>query len=154
MTITYVQFKTILLDKADVVVCPTNAVGAMGTGLAKRFRDHFRGLYPKYQNHCAKYDMIHLVPFVWPVPDKPQVVYCLHTKRHWRNDSSLEIIEDGLIKLMRWCEDHEVKSLAIPALGCGKGGLDFIGDGVKELMERYLKQSNMDVRVYIPYGID
>lgn len=68
------------------------------------------------------------------------------TKDHWRNPSRLEWIEAGLVDLQRYAPGFQ--SLAVPALGCGLGGLKW--DDVKRLMEMYLSQIGIPVSVYPP----
>jgi O-acetyl-ADP-ribose deacetylase (regulator of RNase III) len=47
------------------------------------------------------------------------------TKDHWRNPSKLEYIEKGLADLKQCVRSIGLTSVAIPALGCGLGELDW-----------------------------
>ena len=49
---------------------------------------------------------------------------------------------------MRVLDQYRIKSIAIPPLGCGNGGLDW--SKVKELMEKYLGELNVDIHIYQP----
>jgi O-acetyl-ADP-ribose deacetylase (regulator of RNase III) len=65
--------------------------------------------------------------------EAPRWIINFPTKQHWRNPSEIEWIEDGLQDLVRFIREHKVKSIALPALGCGNGGLDW--KSVRPLIE-------------------
>ncbi len=116
-------------SQAQVWVNPVNCVGVMGAGLAKKFANRFPGVLNSYRHACAEPKT--LFPgniIVLPQHDTtppPKWVVCFATKDHWRNPSKIEWIEAGLVVLVDWCKDHEISSLAIPAIGCGLGGLQW-----------------------------
>jgi O-acetyl-ADP-ribose deacetylase (regulator of RNase III) len=145
MGIEYIERGDIFTSAAQVLVCPTNAGGVMGNGLAYAFRMKVPRLFYQYRAHCKAHNPDDMAPFVFDAYE--YVVYCLHTKKKWWLNSSKEIIRDGLLKLIQWCTDKGIESVAMPALGCGKGGLDFNKE-VKPLIEELLKESDMDVIVY------
>src|SRR5438067_13620338 len=70
------------------------------------------------------------------------------TKRHWRGRSRLEDIETGLVSLVRQYREWQIQSLAMPALGCGHGGLNW--SDVRPLIEQHLSDLNIDIEVYEP----
>ena len=144
MTVKYIDSYRILHDDAQVLICPTNAGGVMGAGLAKVFREQIPGLFTQYKAHCEHHDPVDMVPFVYPF--NGQQIYCLHTKRKFWEASTLAIIEDGIAKLLEWCLTEEIKSVAMPALGCGRGGLKF--EDVQPLLERLLSSSEVEFRLY------
>jgi O-acetyl-ADP-ribose deacetylase (regulator of RNase III) len=146
MAIKFIETDGILSDDALVLVCPTNAGGVMGTGLAKAFRTQIPGLFKAYTKHCRKHRPESMVHFVHP--HEGQAIYCLHTKVRWRNGSSLEIVREGLERLIKWCKENDIESVALPMLGCGKGALE-VRD-VKPIMEELLTPGNVDFRVYCP----
>lgn len=145
MGIRYINSYRILSDTAQVLVCPTNAGGVMGAGLAKVFREQIPGLFSRYRRHCAQHDPSAMVPFIYPIKEQ-HFVYCLHTKCKYWQESSLDIVKDGLAKLVDWCIAMEITSVALPALGCGRGGLTF--EAVQIVLDTYLKDVNIDFRVY------
>jgi len=147
MGIRYIEHGDIFQDDAQVLVCPTNAGGIMGNGLAFAFRMRIPGLFPRYRRHCAKHDLDDMVHFPFKAEDC--IVYCFHTKKKWWMDSTTALIRDGLMKLINWCAENGIEQIALPALGCGKGGLDFDKDLVP-LLEELLKELDMDVTVYCP----
>lgn len=145
MTIKHVNSYRILSDDADVIVCPTNAGGVMGAGLAKAFREQIPGLFTKYRKHCQVYDPKAMVPFIYFVDGEP-TIYCLHTKCKYWMDSTLDIIRDGVSRLLDWCQAHQIRSVALPALGCGRGGLTF--EEVMPLLDELLSESSIEFRLY------
>lgn len=146
MAVEFIETYGLMRDDAQVIVCPTNAGGVMGSGLAKYFREQIPGLFNAYRKHCKKHLKAELVPFVYPTEGR--WVYCLHTKVVWWEDSSLDIVRLGLEKLIAWCKLHQITSVAMPALGCGRGALEF--RDVKPIMEELLKDVEMEVHVYCP----
>lgn len=138
MPIRYVEDDSSLLDSpANVLVCPVNCrPGVMGKGLAKAFADRWP---PLKDCHRKCVEEGYLSPGhghgVWltrePERPDPFMVYLFPTKDHWRDPSRLQWVENGLARLckeMEWNSrsmwmGRAVKSVAIPALGCGLGGL-------------------------------
>lgn len=121
------------------ITCPVNLKGTLGNGLALYFKKRYSGLLETYQGLLASGEL---------AIGRPQLVrtgtgqyICLFpTKDDWRDPSRPEYIEQGLqfiidetLSGMYYCVD----SIAFPALGCGKGQLDFERD-VKPIMIRYL----------------
>ncbi len=54
----------------------------------------------------------------------PRLIINFPTKRHWRGRSRLADIESGLDDLRRVLIERDIRSVALPALGCGLGGLE------------------------------
>ena len=121
---------------ADALVNPTNCVGVMGKGLAKEFKRRFPEMFKEYKDLC---DDGLILPgevcslTVGDIP--PRFVFNFPTKKHWRDPSQLSYIEAGLVSLKnltRYVSDRSIRngeppvqSVAIPAVGCGLGGLDW-----------------------------
>jgi O-acetyl-ADP-ribose deacetylase (regulator of RNase III) len=55
----------------------------------------------------------------------PRFVINFPTKRHWKDKSKLADIEAGLLALVQEVRAHGIRRIALPALGCGNGGLDW-----------------------------
>jgi O-acetyl-ADP-ribose deacetylase (regulator of RNase III) len=71
------------------------------------------------------------------------------TKRHWREQSRIEYIESGLQSLVESVELYGIKSVAMPALGCGLGGLHYAE--VKPLIEKaFADLMNVEVLLFVP----
>ena len=116
----------ILESNADVHVIPVNCGGVMGAGLARAYRNRFPRVEGAYLGLCA--DGV-LRPGVvkWAgAYDKTFVFF--PTKDEWRNSSQLAWIQEGLLELTVALIEgklRKAKHVAIPALGCGLGGLEW-----------------------------
>lgn len=112
---------------AQVWVNPVNCVGVMGAGIAKKFASKFPGMLNYYRHVCIEQKSVrpgYIITMQHDAPP-PSWVVCLATKDHWKNPSQLSWIADGLDNLAQWCKEYHIESLAMPAIGCGLGGLDW-----------------------------
>jgi O-acetyl-ADP-ribose deacetylase (regulator of RNase III) len=115
-------------------VNPVNTEGVMGAGLAKQFKIKFPDMFKDYENKCKsglKIGEIH----IWDNGKDPKYILNFPTKDKWKNPSKMEFITKGLKGLAMAINDLGIKSIAIPAIGCGLGGLDF--EDVKSEIERF-----------------
>jgi O-acetyl-ADP-ribose deacetylase (regulator of RNase III) len=118
--------------EAEALVNPVNCVGVMGAGLALEFRRRFPRNYLRYRNACAN-GILDPGGLLWSSialeEDLRNVqadwVLNFATKLHWRDSSKLEYIENGLKELAFVLKGLEIGSVAVPALGCGLGGLNW-----------------------------
>ena len=122
--ITYTQ-GDILQDTSEALVNPVNCVGVMGKGLALRFKEMFPANYKAYQYACAAHLVLPGKLFVYERDLHPRYIINFPTKRHWRDISLLKDIDAGLDMLRNIVIGLNICSIAIPALGCGLGGLDW-----------------------------
>lgn len=111
-------------DDAEALICPVNVVGTMGAGLALRFSQAFPGLLESYKLACRAREFDSRGIHVYQ-SDMGRKIVCLPTKRHWRQFAELQLICSGLEALKRDCMRYRIHSLAIPAVGCGLGRLDW-----------------------------
>lgn len=142
-------------QNCQAIVNPVNCVGVMGKGLALEFKRRFPENFKAYETAC-------MVGLVFPgnmlvvksgnmvVDGEVVLKYVINfpTKNHWRDESRLEYISSGLQSLVEEIENNKIRSIAIPALGCGLGGLDW--KLVKPLIEQYLWELNCSVLVCDP----
>ena len=141
-----------LLD-ADVeaLVNTVNTVGVMGKGIALMFKEAFPSNYKAYEQACKRKEVQIGKVFVTEREDLlgPKWLINFPTKEHWRNASKLEWIEEGLADLKRFIAEKKIRSIAIPPLGSGNGGLEW--SEVKPLIEAALSTlKDVDVVVYEP----
>ena len=87
-------------------------------------------------------------PFSLPTPNSNKWFLLFATKRHWKEKSDIVGIEQGLEWILENYKDQGVRSLAVPALGCGLGGLEW--QEVGPLMCRYLSKMDIPVSIYLP----
>lgn len=112
-----------LLDSsARGLVNPVNCVGVAGAGLARQFRTRWPDQVAEYSAFCRTGKMLPGVVHDALIPGGKRIL-SVPTKKHWQDDSTIEIVAMGLAGLKRYLEDTELVSVALPALGCGLGGL-------------------------------
>lgn len=115
----------LLEANAEALVNTVNCVGVMGKGLALQFKQAFPENFEKYQRACQDGEVKPGHMFIIPTGylTYPRYIINFPTKRHWKNPSRIENIEIGLqalIESVRWLK---IRSIAVPPLGCGNGGL-------------------------------
>ncbi|MCF8449318.1 MAG: macro domain-containing protein [Taibaiella sp.] len=141
-----------LLDSgADALVNTVNTVGVMGKGIALQFKDAFPNNFKAYSKACKDKWLVpgKLLVFHEIVKEGKKIIINFPTKTEWFQKSKYEYIESGLIELVSVIKKENIKSIAIPPLGCGNGGLKW--DKVKELMKKYLCAiDGVDIFVFEP----
>ena len=116
----------IISADAEALVNPVNCVGVMGKGLALKFKRTFPDNFRLYETACRRGVVRPGSVFVHPVGgDCPRYIINFPTKRHWRDGSVIGDVESGLLSLVGEIRRLGVVSVAVPALGCGLGGLDW-----------------------------
>ena len=172
----YIEHGNILESPSEALVCPVNCVGIMGAGLAKQFREAYPQYYSEYAAACNRgrmslgnvlvYSTNTHIPkdlshdakiFRKDLPLSPSYILSFPTKNHWKEKSSLQHIEHGLYTLQEEILFWEIHSIAIPAIGCGLGGLPW--NQVYPLIERTIKRIEQDkeysihARIYPPEDV-
>lgn len=109
----------------DAVVNPVNTQGHMGAGLAAVFKAAFPEMDRQYRFLCAQGKFRIGSLYVYRPPQDYKYIINFPTKSHWRHPSKLDYIDRGLYKLKSCIYDKQITSIAIPALGCGLGGLNW-----------------------------
>lgn len=142
---------SIFTSKAQTWVCPVNTVGAMGAGLALAFKNRFPDLEAPYKKACIL-GVFKREGFLIYTPENdtsdPTRVLCMPTKRNWRHPSQLEWIDRALWYISRDWQHCKITSLAIPAVGCGLGGLNW--DTVYDLIYQHLDPIALPVTIHLP----
>ncbi len=117
----------ILDDDATALINTVNTVGVMGKGIALQFRQAFPENYEIYRRACAKGEVQPGRMLVVPSNGltNPRYIINFPTKRHWKGKSRIEDIKSGLVDLVDFLQRERIKSVAIPPLGCGNGGLNW-----------------------------
>jgi O-acetyl-ADP-ribose deacetylase (regulator of RNase III) len=143
-----------LLDAdVDALVNTVNTAGVMGKGVALQFRRAFPDNYKAYRRACEHGEVTLGKMFVFDNGrlTRPRYIVNFPTKKHWRSRSKLNDIRTGLADLREVLVSNEIKSVAVPALGCGNGGLDWAE--VEPLIRVALGDlPGVDVLVYPPQG--
>ena len=137
----------ILRDHAEAIVIPVNTLGIAGAGLARQWKIQYPNEHRLYGIVCK--DKRFSIGKVLPVISSPNRLFlCFPTKIVPHRRSELVWIEDGLSDLKRLIPTLRIQSVAMPALGCGLGGLDW--KTVRPLIEAAFANSPADVRLYAP----
>ncbi len=143
----------ILKADAEALVNTVNCVGVMGRGVALQFRKAFPENFKAYKNACDKKQLHPGTMFVYDLNrfQNPRYVVNFPTKRHWKGKSKIEDIAAGLEALVHEVSTRNVRSIAIPPLGCGLGGLDWTQ--VKQIIAKAFSHvPDVLVLLYEPAG--
>ncbi len=150
-----IRFKTgdILAEDVEALVNTVNCVGVMGRGIALQFKKAFPENFRAYAETCKRGGLLPGRMFVFETRalTNPRYIVNFPTKRHWRNNSRIEDIEAGLVDLTRIIHERNIRSIAVPPLGCGLGGLDW--KVVRQHIEDALRDLNgVEIVVFEPHG--
>ena len=112
---------------ADAMVNTVNCVGIMGKGIALQFKQAFPDNYKSYAKACARQEVElgRMFVFLTGKISTPSFIINFPTKNHWKGKSKLSDIKSGLVDLIDVVRRNRIKSIALPPLGCGNGGLDW-----------------------------
>lgn len=124
--IEFVQGDIIRAD-VEALVNTVNCVGVMGRGIALQFRKAFPENFKEYKAACDRKELRPGRMFVHDREqlDHPRFIINFPTKRHWKGDSRIEDIRSGLVALLEEIRGRGIRSVAVPALGSGLGGLQW-----------------------------
>jgi O-acetyl-ADP-ribose deacetylase (regulator of RNase III)/uncharacterized protein YwgA len=138
----------LLKSNMHALVNTVNTVGIMGKGVALAFKKRYPDMYLDYVERCSRGEVRLGEPYVYRASD--HMIVNFPTKQHWRSVSRLSDIEAGLDYLERHYKEWQIKSLAVPPLGCGNGQLEWRIVG--PILLRHLKRLDIPVELYAPHG--
>ena len=145
-----IEFKTgdILAEDVEALVNSVNCIGVMGRGIALQFKNAYPENFKAYAAACEREEVRPGHMFMYETGDlaRPRYIINFPTKRHWRGKSRMEDIEAGLVALAQEIRERNIRSIALPPLGSGLGGLEW--HEVRERIEESL-QVLTDVRIVI-----
>jgi O-acetyl-ADP-ribose deacetylase (regulator of RNase III) len=139
---------------AEAFVNTINTVGVMGKGIALQFKNQFPINYKLYVAACKLKEVNVGKMFVTEetlLLGGKKTIINFPTKKDWRKPSEYSFIESGLLDLVNVIQERKIKSIAIPPLGAGNGGLDW--NRVKTLIEHYLTNVDCEIQIYEPNAI-
>lgn len=140
----------LLETDARAIVNTVNTVGIMGKGIALQFKERFPMNFKIYADLCKKGQV--QIGKMLVVKENSlhgeKIIINFPTKKEWYRKSQYSYVEEGLKDLVKVIEEYEIKSIAIPPLGCGNGGLQW--EKVRILLEKYLNNLDVDITVYEP----
>lgn len=138
----------LLSSSADALVNTVNCEGVMGKGIAYQFKLRYPKNYADYRKTCQNGNLypgkLHYFS------ENGKIIINFPTKDKWRNPSRMEYIESGLTELISLIPQLSIRSIAIPPLGSGNGGLIWVQ--VRELIEEKLSvlSKKIDIIIYEP----
>lgn len=141
----------LLHANVEALVNAVNTVGVMGKGIALQFKETFPENFKAYKKACDEKLLETGHNLIVPVSGENSVKWIINfpTKQHWRNPSKMEYITTGLDDLVKVMEEYNIQSVALPALGCGLGGLDW--EQVKSVIEEKLGHLHqVEIVIYEP----
>jgi O-acetyl-ADP-ribose deacetylase (regulator of RNase III) len=151
-----IEYKTadMFAERTEAIVNTVNSVGVMGKGVALEFKRRWPKNFKAYKRLCDAGEISPGKMFIFENDDflrdgDYRFLINFPTKEHWRAKSKIEFIDSGLNDLVSEVRKRKIKSVAIPPLGCGNGGLNW--SEVRQLIESRLS-SLSDVRfvVFVP----
>lgn len=143
----------ILTEDTEAIVNTVNCVGVMGRGIALQFKNKYPDNFKFYANACKRNQVTPGQMLVYDTGFiiNPRYIINFPTKRHWKGKSRLEDIQSGLDALKAIILQYEIRSIAIPPLGSGLGGLEW--ETVRHLIEETLQSLNaVQVTIFTPQG--
>ena len=143
----------LLETDVEALVNTVNTVGVMGKGVALQFKQAFPDNFSGYRREFERGDLRIGKMFVFRTGRlaNPRYIINFPTKRDWRQKSRLEDIRLGLVDLVEVVKQLEIRSIALPPLGCGNGGLEW--GQVRPLIENSLRELvNVEIQLYQPSG--
>jgi O-acetyl-ADP-ribose deacetylase (regulator of RNase III) len=144
----------LLKAPAEALVNTVNIVGVMGKGVALQFRQAYPEMYRAYEKACDAKDVRLGQVQVFDLgglAGGPRWIINFPTKGHWKARSRLKDIETGLADLTATVERLGIRSIALPPLGCGNGGLDW-ADVLPRIKQAFSSLPNVNVLVFPPTG--
>ena len=144
----------LLAAPAEALVNTVNTVGIMGRGIALQFKQAYPAMFRDYERACKAGEMklgqVQVVD-LGGLAGGPRWIINFPTKGHWRADSRMADIVSGLKDLVATIQKLHIRSIAIPPLGCGNGGLDW--NEVRPRIEAALAEvPEVEALVYTPGG--
>lgn len=143
-----------LLDaEVEVLVNAVNTVGVMGKGIALMFKKRFPKNMQEYAEACKAGQVQTGKMFITRTDEATGAQWIVNfpTKQHWRGYSEIEWIDNGLIDLRRFIIDNNIKSIAIPPLGAGLGGLRW-QDVKPRIVDALQDLSDVNIIIYEPFS--
>ena len=135
----------LLHSSASALVNTVNCEGVMGKGIAYQFKQQYPENFKDYKRACqsgalrpGKLHTFH---------EGSKLIINFPTKNCWRDPSQMEYIESGLDELTQFIYSHNVKSIAIPPLGCGNGGLAW--SDVRKVIEYKLSDVSQGREIFL-----
>jgi O-acetyl-ADP-ribose deacetylase (regulator of RNase III) len=142
----------LLASRDDALVNAVNTVRVMGKGIALKFKRRFPANFSTYKEACARNEVKVGKMFVTHHSEPPpHWIINFPTKAHWSQPSKMEWSIAGLQDLQEVIRKQNIRSVALPALGCGSGGLNWLE--VRAVLQGALENmESIDIHIYEPHA--
>ena len=134
-------------SKAQALVNAVNTIGVMGGGIALEFKNRYPHNFNVYKSVCDKGEFKTGTILVVK-ENNGKSIFNFPTKEHWKSPSEFGYVERGFKALKEKINEYNIKSIALPALGFGLGGLRW--EKVKQMIESELNEVDSDIYIYEP----
>lgn len=143
----------LLEAEVDALVNTVNCVGFMGKGIALQFKQAFPDNFKAYEKACHADEVRpgHMFIYKTDAMIGPKYIINFPTKRHWKGKSKMEDIESGLKAIIAEVDRLGIKSIAVPPLGCGLGGLNW-SDVRPRIEQAFATLPDVQVQLFAPTG--
>lgn len=139
---------------AEALVNTVNTDGIMGKGIALQFKNMFPDNFKIYAKACKNKE-IGIGKLLTTEEESllggKKIIINFPTKTSWRKPAEYTYIEEGLKDLVKIIQERKIKSIAIPPLGAGNGGLNW--NKVKLILEKYLTGLDCEIHIYEPSAV-
>ncbi len=116
--------------EAQAIGHGVNTKGVMGAGIAKQFKERYPRMYAAYRSVCYEYILNPGDVFPWRQPG--QTIYTIASQQEPGRDAKYHWLTTGTAKTLMDMEERGMRTIALPQIGCGIGGLEW--DGVRNIM--------------------
>jgi len=151
--ITEIPNGDLFTSQADILVNPVNCCGVMGKGLAAQFKARFPNYFAEYKRLCDRGILKVGEPYLTYTGNNPKWIISFPTRRNEKERSLLKWIKSGVKKIGNPALSmFDARSMAVPALGCGEGGLKW--EDVRPILctaLRPLADTGMAIKLYPPH---
>ncbi|MDR7048013.1 O-acetyl-ADP-ribose deacetylase (regulator of RNase III) [Duganella sp. 3397] len=150
----HISTGNLLNADVDALVNTVNTEGVMGKGIALQFKQAYPAMFRAYAVACKAREVqlgrVHIYDLGGLVGG-PRWIINFPTKGHWKSKSRIEDIAKGLLDLTAKVRELGIRSIAVPPLGCGYGGLDW-ADVSPLIFDAFSKMPEVNVKIYPPVG--
>lgn len=126
MTVIIKESGSLFDEPAEALVNAVNCQGVSGKGVALEFKKRYPEYQAAYEDACARRLVTIGSVYLSHGDGKTKFIISFPTKQGWRDKSMLRYISFGLRDLVKKIEEYGITSIAMPAIGCGEGGLDWV----------------------------
>lgn len=147
--IKYIENGDIFTSETQCLINPVNCIGISGKGLALEFKQRFPDMFTTYRKMCMDGTLrVGQIGFYAHKKTPAHVICLFPTKNHWREPSTVDILDRTLTAFVKYAPIMKITSAAFPKIGCGLGGLHFKHQ-VQPLIEQHLGEAPFEIEVYI-----